>query len=102
MSWWNNSTWVPWEPLGGMLDGGLAIDNSFADRANAAAPHTGVHIAALSGAVVHVRCWESYCDPGGWTGIGGAFQAPLAIANYGDVPVLAISANNLYNRTYGP
>lgn len=79
----------------------LAIDNSFADVGNAGAPYSGVHVAMIVNSVVHVRCWESYC-PGGWWGIGGAFQAPVALANYGETHVIAVSGTVLYHRAYEP
>jgi hypothetical protein len=100
--WYGGPQWSAWHDLGCCAAGGLAVTNSFADVGNSGPTQPGVHVAMIVASDVHVRCWESYC-PGGWWDIGGAFQGPVAIQNYGEVHVVAATWNNdLYHRAYEP
>lgn len=105
--YWNGVSWQGWEDLACCLDGALAIDNTNAvPRNTVLTPHVGVHVLALSGGVVRMRCWDSYCSGGGaWLAQGGGgYTAPLALTNtYGEVHLVSrYSATELQHRERNP
>jgi hypothetical protein len=111
LKYWNTQSWQGWEDLGGALDGALAIDNANAVPRNPVlTPHVGVHIIALSGGSVMLRCWDTatpdaYCLDGWWESQGSSgYVGPLAVTNKnGEVRMVArYSSTELRHRERNP
>ena len=77
------------------MDGPLAIDNKRAVKNNTGSTHYGVHIAAVAGSSVWLRCWDNQddCNLTGWSNLGSGLAGPISLSNV-DAQIRLVASDN--------